>query len=179
MKKDDYLPDMNDPYFRRLNIFLEASNSESERGRVLVASSLIEEMLDEIIRARLLEGKTTELMFDGGNAPLGTYSAKSRLSRSLCLISDEEYRDIDIIRKIRNKFAHSVLCSLEDQQIESWAKNLKVGMGALDELEKGHKSRVDDAAARFSMVSTSLVNILYNRAHYVRGTKVSDVHWPG
>lgn len=179
MNKDDYLPDPNDPYFQRLNTFLKASDSESERGKVLVATSLIEEMLAEILRAYLLDGATTNDLFDGGNAPLGTFSAKARLSRSLCLISDEEYRDIDIIRKIRNKFAHSVLCSFADNQVTSWAKNLRVGMGALDGLEAGHKSRVDAPLGRFTMVSTALVSILYNRAHYVRETKVSEVLWPG
>lgn len=144
-----------------------------------MASSLIEEMLDEILRARLLVGEVTNLILDGGSAPIGTFSAKSKLSRSLCLISEEEYRDVDCIRRIRNKFAHSVLCSFEDQQVSDWTRNLRVGMGALDDLEKGDKSRVDEPQARFSMVSTALVNILYNRAHYVLETKVSDVPWPG
>lgn len=136
-------------------------------------------MLGEIIRAYLLDCDTTELLLEGGNAPIGTLSAKSKLSRSLSLISDEEYRDIGYLRKIRNRFAHNVLCTFADQQISDWAKNLRVGMGAVDELEVGHKSRVDNPASRFSMVATALVNILYNRAHYVRNSKVSEVHWPG
>lgn len=179
MEKNKYLPDPNDPYFRRLNTFLNTSNSESERGRVLVATSLIEEMLEEILRAHLLVDATTDHLFEGGNAPLGTFSAKASLSRSLCLITEDEFRDIDTLRKIRNKFAHSVLCSFEDQQIASWGKNLTVGMGYLDDLPPGDKSRVDDPSARFSMVATSLVSILYNRAHYVKDTRVSEVNWPG
>ena len=51
-------------------------------------------------------------------------------------------------------------------------------MTALDELEEGHKSRVDEPKGRFNMVTTSLVSGLYNRAHYVRNHRVADQLWP-
>lgn len=179
MRKNEKFRNTDDPYFRQLNTFLNTSNSESERGRVLVASSLIEEMLEEILRARLSDGETTSLLMNGGSAPIGTFSAKAKLSRSLCLISEKEYRDIDLIRRIRNKFAHSVRCSFQDQQITDWAMNLKVAMGDIDALDQdGEMFRVDPSLSRFSMVSTALVVRLYNRAQHVLETKVKDVYWP-
>ena len=168
----------DDPYYDRLRTFLNASNSETERGRALVAASLIEEMLEEVLRAFLLDGVATANLFDPPNAPLSTLSAKASASRALGLISSDEFRDIELVRKIRNAFAHSVLCSFDDQQILDRARALKVGMFNLDALEEGHKARVDDPKQRFGMVTTSLVSALYNRAHRVRKEKLKERDWP-
>lgn len=167
-----------DPFYDRLRLFLEASNSETDRGRALVASSLIEEMLEEVLRAFLLENAATKNLFDAANAPLSTLSAKASASRALGLISSAEFRDIEIVRKIRNAFAHSVLCSFEDRKIKDWACALKVGLTYLDALEIDHESRVDDPKQRFGMVTTSIIGSLYNRAHHVRKQTLSDVDWP-
>lgn len=167
-----------DPYYTRLHIFLSASNNETDRGRALIAASLIEEMLAEVLQAFLLDNNATKNLFNAPNAPFSTLSAKASGSRALGLISSEEFRDIELIRKIRNAFAHSVMCSFDDQQIKDWAKSLKMGMSNLDALDKKHTSRVDEAKQRFSMVTASLVTSLYNRAHYVRKTRISERIWP-
>jgi len=95
-------------------------------------------MLEEVLRSFLLEGAATKSLFEGPNAPLSTFSAKSSATRALGLISRSEYQDIEAVRKIRNAFAHSVLVSFEDQKIRSWAAALKTGISMLDALEKGH-----------------------------------------
>lgn len=166
------------PFYDRLRLFLDASNSETDRGRALVASSLIEEMLEEVIKAFLLENAATRNLFEAANAPLSTLSAKTSASRALGLISADEFRDIEIVRKIRNAFAHSVLCSFDDTKIKDWACGLKVGLTCLDALDKDHESRVDNPKQRFGMVTTSIITSLYNRAHYVRKQKLSDIAWP-
>jgi len=171
-------PDLDDPFHRRFLTFLDASNNETDRGRALVSASLIEEMLEEILRGFLLENAGAKKLFDEANAPLSTFSAKASASRALGLITAEELRDVELIRKIRNAFAHSVLCSFEDERIRDWAGALKLGMSALDALEKGHKSRVDDPKQRFGMVAVSLVSSLYNRAHYVKLARLEDRDWP-
>lgn len=171
-------PVLDDPFYERLRTFLSASNGETDRGRALVAASLIEEMLEEVLRAFLLEGAATKNLFDSSNAPLSTFSAKASASRALGLISIEEFRDVEFVRKIRNEFAHSVLCSFENQKIQDWAKALSVGMSILDSLDEGHESRVDNPKARFGMVTTSIVSSLYNRAHYVRKEKLRERVWP-
>lgn len=169
---------VNDPYYNRLHTFLEATSAETERGRALVAASLIEEMLEEVLRAHLLNGAAMNRLFEGPNAPFSSLSAKAAVSRSLALISIDEFRDIELVRKIRNEFAHSVMCSFDDPIVRDRANLLKVGMVNLDALEEGHKSRVDDPRQRFGMVVTSLVSALYNRANWVREACVKDRVWP-
>jgi DNA-binding MltR family transcriptional regulator len=157
---------------------LNASNSETDRGRALVATSLIEEMLEEVLRGFFLDNTGTKKLFDDPNAPLSTLSAKASACRALGLISSEEFRDIELVRKIRNAFAHSVTCSFDDDKIRNFAGALKIGMSSLDALEKGHKSRVDDPKGRFVMVTVSLVSSLYNRAHYVKKVRLTERTWP-
>ena len=169
---------LDDPFYDRLHTFLRASISETDRGRALVAASLIEEMLEEVLRAFLLENAATKYLFDTPNAPFSTLSAKASASRALGLVSSAEFRDIELVRKIRNAFAHSVMCSFNDDKIRDWATALKVGMSALDALEKGNKSRVDNPQQRFGMVTTSLITSLYNRAHYVRAERLKERSWP-
>lgn len=157
---------VGDPYYDRLMQFLRASNSETERGKALVAASLIEEMLEEILRAFLLQIKATDKLFESANAPFSTLSAKSSAARAMGLITEEEYRDIEFIRKIRNAFAHSVLCSFADDKVGSWARELKGGMHLID-ANKDAASMFEDPSQRFGMVTTALVTGLYNRAKEV------------
>ncbi len=167
-----------DPYYARLREFLDASRSESDRGRALIAASLIEEMLEEIIRAFLLKERSVERLFTGANPPLSTLSAKASTCRAMALISIVEFRDIEVVRKIRNAFAHNVLCSFDDQQISDRANSLTVGMSILDSLEDGNAARVSDARQRFGMATTSLVGNLYNRSHWVRENRIQERDWP-
>jgi len=175
---EDNKTPINDLYYDRLHLFLQSSNSETDRGRALVASSLIEEMLEEILKNFLLDNKETRNLFESAHAPLSTFSAKTLLCKSLGLISKKEYRDIDIIRRIRNEFAHSIMASFEQKKIYDLASSLQVGMSALDALPKKHKSRVDEPRGRFTLVSTSLVTQLYNRAHYVERIRIKETSYP-
>jgi mannitol operon repressor len=168
----------DDQFYDRLRLFLDACNAETDRGKSLVSASIVEEMLAEILKAFLAGGAEIKRLFDAPNAPLSTLSSKALMCRSLRLINAVEYRDIDLVRKIRNEFAHSVTCSFEDQKIRNWAQELKVGMAQLDDLDVDHKSRVHDARQRFGMVTTSIVSNLYNRAHYVKKLQISDREFP-
>ncbi|MEH6773268.1 MAG: hypothetical protein V7668_05050 [Cereibacter changlensis] len=169
---------LDDPFYDRLRIFLEATNAETARGRALVTASVIEEMLESVLRSFLLEDSATKKLFDDPNAPLSTFSAKASASRALGLITSEEFSDIDLVRKIRNAFAHNILCSFADPKVGTWARQLRTGMSAVDALHNGDSSRVDNPEQRFSMVAASLVTALYNRAHYAEKSRLQDRSWP-
>ncbi|MGV2975206.1 hypothetical protein AB1P65_07110 [Roseibium alexandrii] len=169
---------LSDPYYDRLHLFLRSSNGETERGRALVAASLIEEMLEEILKSFLADIKETKKLFDMPNAPLSTLSAKSLMCRSLQLISNAEFRDIDLVRKIRNEFAHNLRCSFSDEKIEAWSSKLSLGMAKLDGLAKSDKARVDGARSRFDMVTTSIIVSLYNRSKHVEKQRIQQRTFP-
>jgi DNA-binding MltR family transcriptional regulator len=55
----------------------------------------------------LRDSKSAKILLDGFNAPIGQFSSKIHLCHALGLIEDDEYKQLEGLRKIRNKFAHS------------------------------------------------------------------------
>ncbi len=95
---------------------------ESDRGAVLIVASVIEDALEKLISMKLIKfeakGKNKDKLFNDGNAPIGTFSAKIELSFRLGLITDKQKNMFNIFRRIRNDFAHSFAnISLETSSI--------------------------------------------------------------
>lgn len=87
--------------------FGESFKSESDRGAALVAASMLDDRLCSILRAFMIESKETDALLEGGpNAPLGTFSSRAAAALALGLIEPAEFRNVSIIRKIRNAFGH-------------------------------------------------------------------------
>ena len=105
------------PNLKEFLPFLQIHNAESPRGAVLVSASFIESQLHNVLAAFLIENKASDQILDGFNAPAGTFSAKIAFNAALGLISEKERRECDLIRRIRNKFAHSVHASFDDDAI--------------------------------------------------------------
>lgn len=91
---------------------------------MLVAASFIANMLFKIIQAFLVEGKPQEQILSGFNAPIGSRSAKIALAAALGIISERECRKLELIRRIRNKFAHNIHPSFDDDDIKSLSLEL-------------------------------------------------------
>ena len=96
-----------EPEIEDLGKFLNNFNKESDRGAVLLAASIIDEWLSEILCNFLKADNVTNELIFGFNAPLGTFSARTKMAYSLSLIEKNEYDEINIIRKIRNEFGHN------------------------------------------------------------------------
>lgn len=88
----------------------ELVKSSSDRSCVIVAAAYIDELLGYIFKLFLTfpssEKEDKELF--SGYGPLSTFSSKIVLSYRLGLISNYEYKTLQIIRKIRNSFAHDI-----------------------------------------------------------------------
>lgn len=88
----------------------ELENSSSDRSCVIVAAAYIDDFLGYLFRCFLTSSsseKEDKELFSG-YGPLSTLSSKIVLSYRLGLISNYEYKTIQIIRKIRNLFAHDI-----------------------------------------------------------------------
>lgn len=86
---------------------IKSISHESDRGCILVVAALIENVLKDYIKARLVFGqKKDDELFDGGNAPLGSLSAKIDMAFRLGLIQADEKSQLHLMRKIRNDCAH-------------------------------------------------------------------------
>lgn len=100
MKKEEHLDS--------LSRFLEYFQGETDRGAALIGAAMIESKLENLLKSTLVDNFSKSELFNGHNSPIGTFSSKIKLSHALGLISDKEAREANLIRKIRNVFAHDL-----------------------------------------------------------------------
>ena len=74
---------------------------------VLALATFIEDSLGRLLLAYFRNCKATKELVEGFNAPLGTLGARTKAAYSFGLITKEQYHDIEILRKVRNQFAHN------------------------------------------------------------------------
>ena len=80
---------------------------QTDRASALVSCALLEELLERLLLAFFMEhGNTKRDLFDG-MTPLSTMSAKTNIAYYMGLIEQYVFEDLNLIRKIRNDFAHS------------------------------------------------------------------------
>lgn len=159
------------PHLAEFLPFLDVLNQESARGVTLVAASYLENLLHQSIEAFLLEGKSREQLLSGFNAPIGTFSSKIALAAALGLIEERERRECDLLRKIRNKFAHNVRATFNDEGIKSLCLELTFRALPYEGVEV-------DARGSFTSAAVALISNLTNRPHYVSIARLISREWP-
>jgi mannitol operon repressor len=153
--------------FRRV---LAEINAESPRGRVMVATAMIDDLLGRTIAARLVDAPEVGKLLEGFNAPLGSFSARVVAAYGLGVISKREFDDLQIIRKIRNDFAHRTGVSFADDSIKDRAMLLTMAAQDYGEV-------VVNAEGRFTSAAVALVLNLTNRPHYVAQKRLAHEPW--
>lgn len=100
---------------------------ETERGCVVIGAAFLDEKLEELLsKVTAGSNKQKKSLFDA-TGPLGTFSGKTRIAYCFGLISDEAHHDLNVIRAIRNDFAHlSTSISLRDREMASKCASLQL-----------------------------------------------------
>ncbi len=105
--------------------FVAELQHESDRGLPLIGGALIDNLLADTLRFFFCENKEVEKLLDGATAPLGTFSSRTLCCYVLGLIDEHEFKEIDLIRKVRNEFAHAKHgTSFKAARIESLCSSL-------------------------------------------------------
>jgi len=93
---------------RRQLILLKEIESQSDRGTAIVGAAWLEEELKATLKSRFLEDEqVSRRLFSNG--ALSEFSTCLDLAYMLKVITKEQYKDLDKIRKIRNDFAHKLI----------------------------------------------------------------------
>ena len=159
------------PHLAEFGKFLDGLNRESARGAVLISLAMIDDLLQRTIASFLLEGVDADKLLEDFNAPLGSVSSRALAARALGLISVSEYTEINTIRKVRNRFAHDIHVSFEDQQIKDFCRSLTY---------KAHdyEGVIVSPHGQFTSAATSLILNLTNRPQYVSHRRLAEQEWP-
>lgn len=159
----------SEPEVSNLGLFLSEFNKESDRGAVLLAASILDEWLYDILDAYLIDCKSKDSLLKGFASPLGTFSARASMAHSLGLLMDHEFEEISLLRKIRNEFGHSWAgVSFDSTKVNSLMDRLP-WLGP-DEVPQTPKSKFSFFVAIF------LCDLLY-RKRLVSSVKLQKRSW--
>lgn len=102
---------------------IQAFHGESDRAAAVLAGSFIECFLAKYIRSELVADAKDEL-FDN-NGPFATYSQRVQTAYAFGMISARAKRDLELIGKVRNHFAHHPLKAAFDKApVVDWCSTL-------------------------------------------------------
>lgn len=119
-KKNDKKKKNEDEHWN-FHFLIEEFKKETDRAAVILASALIDEALTSILKSHLVPiPNATDNFFERSNAPLSTFSSKIDMVYRLGIVSARFCRDMHLIRKIRNSFAHDIYgCNFENGSVKS------------------------------------------------------------
>lgn len=164
------------PHLAEFFAFLEKLQDESERGMVLISTGFLEEQLRNTLLAHFVDDSSLLVLVEGGNAPLGSFSARISACYALALVSKAEYEDLHILRRIRNDFAHNIHTSFATQSVIDRCKLLRhkahdYHSPSLGEVTVSPRGQLTTAAV-------GLILNLVNRPHYVAKERRESRDWP-
>ncbi len=82
-------------------------SAESDRGAVILSVSILDSILEDTLKKFFLDSPTkNDELFDGAYSPLSSFSAKIETCHRLGLIRENIKKQLKLLKKIRNDFAH-------------------------------------------------------------------------
>jgi DNA-binding MltR family transcriptional regulator len=102
MAKRDKTP----PDVVSLRAAINRFTKQGDRGTALVATAWLDDALKECLRAVFRPDRAVADELLRADGPLGTFSARTKLVYLLDMVEPTARKDLDLIRVIRNDFAH-------------------------------------------------------------------------
>jgi len=140
---------------------------KDERAIAILGGTFLEMALEHLLHAFFPEGeKEVKKLFEY-NQPLGNFSGKISLSYCLGLIDKMIKDDLNLVRKIRNKFAHDLYITFNDEEIKSWCQGLKFHIVSM-------MRRPPDGATELQIFQVGVNQLITNLSGYIsvsRGQK--------
>lgn len=163
--------EVSHPHLKEFLGFLPELNKESDRGRVLITCSYLDDLMRRILLAFVIERDSSQRLVEGFNAPLGTFSTRTAAAYALGLITEREFKECDTLRRVRNRFAHNIQASFDAQDISDLCRNLT--MAAQD-----YDAVMVDVRGRYTTAAVALTLGLVNRPAYVASKRRQLENWP-
>lgn len=138
--------------------FFEEFQQESPRAAVIISAAFLDSLLRDLIASFMIEDKVVNELIgtdEGSDAPLSNFSARIKTAYCLGLIDKREFDDLNIIRRIRNKFAHKIHgYSFNNKEVIDWCNSLQMPNPLKDIVPL--KSHRDKYVITVSLLSTEI-----------------------
>ncbi len=122
---DDELKEHFLERYKKVIEFRRALSVESDRGCALFAASFLDCELENLLKKYLVKDKKIiENTFSYSGA-LGTFSSRIKMIYLLGIVDKKVYKDLELIRNIRNDFGHSAkFMSFDNESIKNRCQEL-------------------------------------------------------
>ena len=140
---------------------------------------MLDRALETILKAYLVPTDSPEdSLLEGAYAPIATFNARIDLAHRLGLITARFCRDLHIIRKIRNDFAHNISgCSFEDSAVCSRITELVRSSTIIERSPKIRKSFPDGPRGDFQMTVSWMLWCLWSISEEVHSIESPGIEW--
>lgn len=139
----------------RYNEIVHIFHTESDRAAAILAGSYLEVLLEKLLRTKFIQNPVVEDLFKG-NGALSTFSSRIMLCFALDYISENTYRDLNLVRRIRNHFAHNIeTASFEDPEVHSRCAELSL---VKQTLKSGQEEYLPQDARSQFLISVGIMN---------------------
>ncbi len=122
--------------------------NESDRGAAVLAGGYVENHLALFLKSRMKDLSIADRIFSS-EGPLSTFSQRITIAQAFGFLSKEQCADLNLIKNIRNHFAHHPMdASFDEKPVSDWTQNL-IATKTKIFLPDGTKDTVGDARFRY------------------------------
>ena len=165
---------------QRFNQFLADLQDESDRAKVIIVASHLDVLLEDMLKSALVpSAQSNDSMFEGPNALMHSFSNKIDFCYRLGLISEFAAKSLHLIRKIRNRFAHTISgCSFDEPAVKSQVTEL-YKLHRYDCKEESLKETFNESTkSRFLLSSILVMGIISEMYHHIASNSPRQAEWP-
>jgi len=106
-------------------------NNESDRACALMAAAFLDDQLRQLLEANLVQDKKVLVRILDQRGPLATFSSRIDMAYAMGLIGKRTLLDLNLLRKIRNEFAHTAEpLSFDSPKVSAWCSQLHLRIGS-------------------------------------------------
>lgn len=109
--------------------------NETDRGVALLAVAFLDDVLDLLLRASFVNDSEAVNRLIGPGRPLESFGSRAHVGYCIGLLGADVYNDINLIREIRNDFAHRQPTNFEEGDIRAKCNKLRCVAPMLQEIE--------------------------------------------
>jgi DNA-binding MltR family transcriptional regulator len=148
-------------WVNQYNEIVTVYRNESDRGAAILAASFLDNEITKRLKGFLVEHRDMKDLFKG-YGPLNSFSAKIDISFAFGLLTLEMKSDLNLIRKVRNHFAHYPADTIFNASpIKEYCANLTTAKGI--PLVDGRKLQKETPRDQF-LFAVALAIALFDRA---------------
>ena len=104
---------------------VEDFEKETDRGVALLGAAFLDDVLDVMLQAAFVDDSEAVNKILGPGRPLESFGARAHLAYCIGLLGPDIYADINLLREIRNDFAHRQPTKFDVEEIRQKCLRLR------------------------------------------------------